>query len=73
MKAKRWRFEPKEGEEYDNHGGGRFRCLRVFGQDALFQSVKSGWTFMARECHTYEDGTIDWNWSTGGHFAPVER
>lgn len=62
-------FLPEVGAVYENHGGGTFRCLRnKGGTTAVMQNVKSGWTFTAHECRRYGNGTIEWNWSTGGRF-----
>ena len=65
----RWKFVPEVGTIYQNHGGGTFKCLSVRGRTAQFVNINSGWTFVAHECHRYADGSIDWNWSTGGRFV----
>ena len=65
----RWKFVPEVGTIYQNHGGGTFKCLSVRGRTARFVNINSGWTFLAHECHRYTDGSIDWNWSTGGRFV----
>ena len=31
--------------------------------------VKDGWTLEAHTITMYEDGTIEWDYSTGGHWA----
>lgn len=66
-------FTPKTGEVYENQGGGTYRCLwgrtGAGCREAKMQNVKSGWTFIAHGCGIYEDGRIDWDYSTGGHFA----
>jgi len=68
----RTKFTPEVGQIYRNQGGGTFRCLEVAGSlgeyKAFMQNVKSLWTFLASGCGMYEDGTIDWDYSTGGHF-----
>ena len=65
---KREKFTPKAGEIYRNQGGGTFRCLRsgYSTGNATMQNVKSGWTFSAHGCGIYEDGTMDWDYSTSG-------
>ena len=73
MSGKRRPFQPEEGGIYENHGGGTFCCLGKIrkgplGWAATFQNTKSGWTFQANGIHGYPDGSIDWNFSTGGHF-----
>ena len=36
------------------------------------QNIESLWTLQANGCGMYGDGTIDWDYSTGGHFAQEE-
>lgn len=62
-------FAPVAGKAYTNHGGGTFRCLKAQGADATMMNMASGWTLEAHMCRQYKDGTIEWDWSTGGHFA----
>lgn len=67
---KRTPFVPKHGEVYKNHGGGTFRCLDLEPtcETSWFQNIYSGWTFMAHGLRKYPDGTIEWDYSTGGFF-----
>lgn len=68
----RTKFTPEAGEIYKNQGGGTFRCLEVIDpleHKAIMQNIASLWTFQANGCGMYGDGTIDWDYSTGGHFA----
>lgn len=67
---KREKFTPKTGEIYKNQGGGTFRCIRSGHRirEATMQNVASGWTLEAHGCGLYEDGTMDWDYSTGGRF-----
>lgn len=70
----RTKFTPRQGDAYKNQGGGSFRCLRscaMLPYTAVMQNVKSGWLFTAHDCGIYEDGTIDWDYSTGGRFEEV--
>lgn len=73
-RMKREKFTPKAGEVYRNQGGGIFRCLRsgYTAGEATMQNVKSGWTLSAHGCGIYEDGTMDWDYSTGGRFEGVQ-
>ena len=32
---------------------------------------KSGWTITVHNVRMYDDGSIEWDYSTGGHFLPV--
>lgn len=72
MKADKRRFRPVPGETYENHGGGVFRCLKVFGRrsrwSGVMQNIESGWTFVAKDILRYPDGRIEWMYSTQGHF-----
>ena len=71
--TKRQRITPDQGKTYTNKGGGEFLCLRGYNGDADMQNVKSGWTFKAHGVQQYEDGTIEWDYSTGGHFAELVK
>ena len=74
------RFEPVKGQVYTNTGGGAFLCLGGIHEtpytveqsfSAFMINVMSGWTFMASGLIQYEDGTIEWDYSSGGHFGEV--
>lgn len=68
--AKREKFTPKKNTVYVNQGGGCFMCLFVKEDGtAVMQNVASQWTFTAHGIGIYEDGAIDWDFSTGGYFA----
>lgn len=71
----REKFTPIPGKVYKNQGGGEYRCLRADGIflpfTATMQNTASGWTFIARGCGIYTDGTIDWDYSTGGKFETI--
>ena len=62
-------FIPTPGAVYHNAGGGDFLCIFVQDNRPFFVNVKSGWTFEAHCVNLYENGSIDWNHSTGGHFV----
>lgn len=75
MSKQRRPFAPAEGHIFHNHGGGDFLCLgnvHWIGREcrADFRSVKSGWTFEARDIRIYDSGEIDWGYSVGGRFEP---
>lgn len=66
-------FEPYPGRIYTNHGGGRFLCI-AGGDDpfsSVMKNIASGWTLEAHNIGIYEDGTIDWDYSTGGFFKEM--
>ena len=79
------RFQPTVGQVYTNRGGGQFRCVApsdagpmfwngaggCSNASAIFQNIKSGWTFTAKGVLQYIDGTIEWDHSINGHFQEV--
>ncbi len=66
-------FTPQPGTGYKNQGGGIFDCIDTTEQSDVFimRNRVSGWTFNAHGVGIYEDNSIDWNYSTGGHFESV--
>lgn len=62
------RITPERGKVYKNKGSGEFFCIRGFDGNAIMKNIASGWTFKANGVIQYEDGTIEWDYSTGGHF-----
>lgn len=64
------------GEKYRLNGQSEalYLCLhRVIDHPysvycAYLKNIKSGWTFYAEGTNMYSDGSIDWDWSKGGHF-----
>lgn len=79
---------PVIGQVYINRGGGMYRCIdrapmtgalyhnQAGGASrtaALFQNVKSGWTFTAKGLIQYADGTIEWDHSCNGHFEDIVK
>jgi len=74
------RFKPVPGKIYTNKGGGTFLCKDIIHRtphiveeaySASMVNTKSGWTFFANGLIQYEDGTIEWDYSTGGRFEEV--
>ena len=66
-------FDPVPGKVYRNRYGGIFACvshpnLPYSPGVARMRNVKTGWTFRAVGIVLYEDGTIEWDYSTGGYF-----
>ncbi len=59
----------KRGEIYNKHGG-RYKCLQAYENgDAKMINVGSGWCFDANCVTLYDDGTIEWDFSTHGKFV----
>lgn len=72
------RLKPTPGTTYINKGGGAYLCGDVWKNDTLDQSysasmtnIKSGWTFIAHGITQYVDGSIEWDYSTGGRFEEI--
>ena len=70
----RKKFNPIVFETYRLHGdtaGGEYICTSSGYVDgnAIFRRKSDGWTIYAHGVGCYEDGTIDWNYSTGGCFV----
>ena len=57
------------GMTYRNRGGGKFYCVSG-GDTPIMQNVASGWTLVAHIVTLYDDGTIEWDFSTSGRFEP---
>ena len=64
---------PTVGRIYRNEAGGDFRCIDSWREEAVLQNIQSGWTFFAHGIGRYDDGTIDWDYSTGGSFMGKEE
>ncbi len=62
-------FTPTEGEVYQLRRGGRYRCKRVKSSCcALLERESDGWNLTAHGIVKNPDGTIEWGYSTGGHW-----
>jgi len=74
---------PVIGQTYVNRNGSEYLCTGncfydskeqeqrslVLGKHVAFmERVKDSWKLSAHGVIQYEDGTIEWNYSTGGHF-----
>ena len=56
-------------KEYRNKGGGTFKCVSYcYGNIYKMRNVLSGWTFFAHNITMYPNGSIEWDYSTDGHF-----
>lgn len=67
-------FVPVVGGVYQNRNGKSYLCMRVMEQKhpsdtmAVFKRQPDGWTLTAHGISKYEDGTVEWNYSTKGHW-----
>lgn len=69
----RKRITPQPGKVYTLKSNNSiitsiFRCLEAQSGVAVMQNLASGWTFKAHGVGQYDDGEIDWDFSTRGHF-----
>jgi hypothetical protein len=65
-------FTPVPQQIYENAGGGFYACIASFADcSAVMINLKSGWRIMCRGVGMYDDGLIDWNYSTGGQFVEI--
>lgn len=57
------------GKEYRNRNGWYYLCTSG-PKPECYTMVRTsdGWTLVAHIITMYEDGTIEWNYSTGGHW-----
>lgn len=65
-------FCPVEGIIYRNAGGGEFKCTHSGVAGGWFVNIKSGWKCLAHGCRQYSDGSIEWDYSTDGHFTNLK-
>lgn len=68
------KFKPIPGRIYSLRNGSEYRCLWAESRDngeyysAGFIRDKDGWELTAHDVQRNEDGTIEWHYSTGGHW-----
>lgn len=69
--ATRTKFTPAPGKVYRNTSGFCYRCMSVSSNKTHTATMcsEAGWLFQAHGCGMYEDGKIDWDYSTGGQFV----
>lgn len=69
---------PEFGATYTLRNGGEYRCLFVSDADKVEQGgcsavlvrVSDSWELIAHGVQQNENGTIEWDYSTGGHWPP---
>ena len=63
-----------QGRIYRNRNGSDFVCRAVNeNEDALMERVTDGWTLTAHGIAIFSNGTIEWDYSTGGHWGRERR
>lgn len=58
------------GKEYQNSGGGTFRAMSVTENgNVVFRNIRTGWELVAHGTVIHDDGKIEWDYSTDGHWT----
>ena len=62
-------IDPVEGMVYLNNNGSTYRCTRrIDSETAVMVRETDGWTLIAHRVRRLENGSIEWDHSTGGHW-----
>ena len=57
------------GRTYRNRNGSEYLCKTVLEDGtARLERLSDKWTLMAHGVRMYPDGTIEWDYSTDGHW-----
>ena len=62
--------------KYKNKNGQHYVCISGEAPDgttAIMRRLSDGWQLVAHNVRQYEDGTIEWDYSTGGHWTNSEK
>lgn len=60
---------PILGAVYRNRNGSEYRCKATLSDhSAIMERVTDNWTIIAHGIQQYHDRSIEWNYSTGGHW-----
>lgn len=60
-----------EGQTYRNRNGSDYLCKQVLpfvSNSTILERISDKWTLDAHGITLYDDGTIEWDYSTGGHW-----
>jgi hypothetical protein len=58
------------GRIYANHNGNDYLCKSIPDDNsAVMERVKDGWTLVAHGIQKFGDGSIEWDYSTGGRWT----
>lgn len=62
-------IEPQAGVVYHNRCGSDYICDSCYGgTNAIMVRIPDSWTCIAHGVRQYADGTIEWDYSTEGHW-----
>lgn len=56
------------GKIYKNRNGSTYICKVVNSNSAILERESDGWTLTAWGIGQHENGTIEWDYSTQGHW-----
>lgn len=60
----------QKGNIYENKGGGCFLCIESTERGiTTLRNIASGWTLRAHCVTKYDDGKIEWDFSSDGYFV----
>lgn len=66
-------IRPEEGVIYTNRYGGEYLCIKVLDdRRAVMRRTITGWTCTVHGVKQFEDDTIEWDYSTNGHWCWME-
>ena len=71
-------FVPTKGEVDTNANGAKYLCEAEGHQDedgrsiAWMTNIKSGWSMTTKGIVMYDNGEIEWDYSTDGTFLPID-
>ena len=70
-------FTPTAGEIYENVAAGKYLAESGYtdadGRPCSWMvNIKTGWSLTAKGIVQYEDGTIEWDYSTDGCFVTID-
>lgn len=66
------RIKLETGKRYTNRNGSTYICKFGNENSAILERESDGWTLTAWGIGLHEDGTIEWDYSTRGHWKRSE-
>lgn len=57
------------GRIYTNRNGNEYLCIGHSENGSIMERTKDSWTLTAHGITIYNDGTIEWDYSTGGRWT----
>ena len=62
---------PVVGAVYHNRCGFDYRCVKLTSDgNAVMVRLSDDWTLVAHGVRQFDNGDIEWDWSSGGHWPP---